>query len=405
MGSASSASLGSFSPDQPEAKSPIAVPPKPLVLAQLDLTNFRSYPQLHLPLAPTPIVFMGPNGAGKTNILEAISFLAPGRGLRRAKLRDIVSWQASKTPSPAWVVSAQLETQGERIQLGTGLDPASDPQGTEKRLIRVDGEPVTSQTALEKILSVIWLTPQMDRLFQEGGGHRRRFFDKLCITLNTTHSSLVYKYEYALRERSRLLKMGRADDHWLNALEGTMAASGVAIASNRQEICTHLTQSSLSSDGPFPKAIFQMEGLIDDWLLASSSLEVEERVRETLRQNRPSDGEGGGASVGPHISDLQVTHQEKNCFATFCSTGEQKALLISMILSHVRVHSLQRERMPLLLLDEVIAHLDKSRREAFFQEVCDLKVQAFLTGTDADTFTGLDGRAQFFNVEAGGVLP
>lgn len=418
-----SASLG-------EATAAGALPQQSLArtwIERLVVHQFRNYAQAELALGAAPVVLTGANGAGKTNLLEAISFLSPGRGLRGAKLAELdrlgPSGAAPGVAESAWAVAAQLHTpQGPR-DIGSGRDPGSPKQadkdngpgagnasgngtGRERRLVKIDGAAVRGQQALAEVLSLVWLTPQMDGLFRESAGGRRRFLDRLVYGFDPEHSARSNAYEHALRERSRLLKSGAGDAAWLDALEDSLARHGVAIAVARLAMTERLQQACTTADGPFPKALLALEGTVELWLGAGEpALAVEDRLRQSLAESRRLDAETGGAAIGPHRSDLLATHADKGIAAALCSTGEQKALLIALLLAHARLLTLERGSAPLLLLDEVAAHLDGARRAALYQEILALGAQAWLTGTDTADFQGLEGQAQFFTIRDGAIAP
>ncbi len=361
---------------------------------------------------PRPVVLTGPNGAGKTNLLEAISFLAPGRGLRQASLGAIDRRppQANGAPQQttesgtdaaaacAWAVAARLTGPDGATEIGTGRDPATET-GRERRLVKIDGAFVRGQAPLAERLGVVWLTPQMDRLFLEGASARRRFLDRLVYGLDPDHASRVAAYDHALRERARLLRAGASHDGaWLAALEEQIAARGVAIAAARRDFAARLDHAVTDGVGPFPKAGLRVDGTVESWLDEMPALAAEDRFRARLADSRARDAEMGGAALGPHRSDLAVTHLAKGMPAGDCSTGEQKALLISIVLAVARLQTAARGAAPVLLLDEVAAHLDVVRRAALFEEMLALGAQAWLTGTEEDLFHPLGDRAQFFRV-------
>jgi len=372
------------------------------------LTDFRGYGAARLQVSPAPAVLFGPNGAGKTNLLEALSFLAPGRGLRRARLGEID--RRRRTPEGAlgdpaggaWAIHAQLEMPSGALEIGTGRDAS---EAGERRILLIDGESAKSQTALARHLGVVWLTPAMDRLFVEGGSARRRFLDRLVYCFDAEHAQRVSAYEQAMRERSRLLRDGPMDASWLSALEETMAATGIAIAAARRETVARLDQASAEGIGPFPAARLALEGEAEALLERLPALDAEEEVRVRLGELRRHDAEAGVTLLGPHRSDLVVRHAGTGMPASEGSTGEQKALLISLVLAHARLQAALKGRAPLLLLDEVAAHLDPTRRGALFGEILRLGAQAWLTGTDAGLFEGLRGRAQFFSVADAALAP
>jgi DNA replication and repair protein RecF len=377
-------------------------------VVRLVLTDFRNYRSARLDLDPGPVVVTGPNGAGKTNLLEAVSFLSPGRGLRHARLGEIDRRDGVTEPGAAgWTVAATVETRRGTIRIGTGRDaavglqPTGLSRGGERRVIRIDGEPARGQAALGERLGVLWLTPQMDRLFVEGPAGRRRFLDRLVLGLDPAHATRVAGYEQALRERSRLLRDGPADPVWLVALEEVMAQQGVAVAAGRRDAIERLDRMCATADGPFPRARLNLVGTIEDWLGAMPALEAEERFKAALVQNRAGDALAGGAALGPHRSDLGVVHGEKGIAAESASTGEQKALLIAILLAHAALQRASRGEPPLLLLDEVAAHLDATRRAALFEALVELESQVWITGTDAALFAPLRQSARFLSVAEG----
>ena len=390
------------------AHSPDAAPgaaPALLAVRQLRLTDFRNYRQLRLDCGPEPVVLVGPNGAGKTNLIEALSFLAPGRGLRRARLDEV----ARRPPDPSkgassWAVAATLDTPEGRLAIGTGLEPARGEGGVPRRVVRIDGRPAGSQTALGLHVAAVWLPPQLDRLFLDGPGERRRFVDRLVTALHPEHAGDVAAYENALRQRARLLGDGNRDAHWFTVLEDTMARHGVALAANRADTVQRLDAAARLGVGPFPRAALAMTGEIDGWIAAMAAIDAEDRLRAELAANRLRDAESGTTSTGPHRSDLAVRHLDLDLPAAEGSTGQQKALLVSIALAHARLVTLSRGRPPLLLLDEIAAHLDSERRAALFEEVVALGVQSWMTGTDAELFRPLAGRAQVLRVDDGAVL-
>jgi len=380
-------------------------PTAKLAVTRLTLTRFRCYEGARLNADARPVVMTGPNGAGKTNLLEAVSFLSPGRGLRRAKLADVE--RIGSPEGSGWAVAARVETPFGPVDIGTGRDPTSDGS-SERRLVRIDGHPVRGQIALAEHVALTWLTPQMDRLFIEGAGGRRRFLDRLVFGFDPAHAGRLSRYEHALRERGRLLRDGRGDDAWLSALEDEMATSGVAVAAARRDMVARLQQACEQAIGPFPRADLAVTGTVEDWLALQPALAAEDDLRRRLAEARRFEGHGSGESggtVGPHRSDLSVRHRAKNMPAEVCSTGEQKALLIAIILANARLMAAERGQPPLMLLDEVAAHLDAERRTALFDEILDLGAQAWLTGTDAAVFAELGDAANFFRVEDAHVIP
>jgi DNA replication and repair protein RecF len=381
--------------------------PAVLAVRQLRLTDFRNYRQLRLDCGLEPVVLVGGNGVGKTNLLEALSFLAPGRGLRRARLEEVAHRtrndepNATGKPPVSWAVAATLDTPEGRIAIGTGLEPAKSEGGLPRRVVRIDGRPASSQTALGLHVAAVWLTPQLDRLFLDGASDRRRFLDRLVTALHPEHAGDVAAYENALRQRARLLGEGNRDPHWFTVLEDTMARHGVALAAARADTVQRLDAAARLGVGPFPRASLAMAGEIDGWIASMAALDAEDRLRGVLAANRLRDAEAGTTSCGPHRSDLAVRHLDLDLPAAEGSTGQQKALLVSIALAHARLVALLRGRPPLLLLDEIAAHLDAERRIALFDEIVALGAQSWMTGTDAGLFEPLAGHAQILRVADG----
>lgn len=391
--------------------------PALLAVRQLRLSDFRNYRQLRLDCGQEPVVLVGANGAGKTNLLEALSFLAPGRGLRRARLDEICRRGASRTrstdeapaaqlanqPATSWAVAATLDTPDGRVAIGTGLEPPRNEGGLPRRVVRIDGRPASSQTALGRHVAAVWLTPQLDRLFLDGASERRRFLDRLVTALHPEHAGDVAAYENALRQRARLLGEGNRDPHWFTALEDTMARHGVALAAARADTVQRLDAAARLGVGPFPRATLAMAGEVDGWLATMAAIDAEDRLRAELAAARLRDAEAGTTFWGPHRSDLAVRHLDLDLPAAEGSTGQQKAILVSIALAHARLVTLSRSRPPLLLLDEIAAHLDGERRAALFDEVVALGIQSWMTGTDAELFAPLAGRAQILRVADGSI--
>ncbi len=368
-------------------------------MRRLLLTAFRNYGLAELDLDARPVVLLGPNGAGKTNLLEALSLLTPGRGLRGARLDEFNPRGPRNTTAP-WAVSAEVVTAEGPRQLGSGLDP-NQPEA-QRRVARLDGEPASSQAALGTVLAAVWLTPQMDRLFQEGASGRRRFLDRLVFGFDAAHAGRIAGYEHAMRERSRLLKQGSRDEAWFAALEESMAERSVAIAAARRRAVARLSAAVAEGVGPFPRARLGLLGDAEAWLEDLPAVEVESRLAEDLAASRGRDAEGG-ASRGAHRADLAVVDLASGMPAESCSTGEQKALLLCIVLAHARVLAKERGAAPLLLLDEVAAHLDGRRREALYEELLALGAQAWMTGTEDSFFAPLAAEAQRFAVADGTV--
>lgn len=360
---------------------------------RLALKDFRNYARLSLDLEAGPIVLVGENGAGKTNLLEAISLLAPGRGLRRARLPELNRRQGAGP----WRLEARVLGRGGLTDIG------SEAEG-ERRLALQDGAALRSQNELADILSLLWLTPSMDRLFQESASGRRRFLDRLVLTIDTRHAARVSTYERLLRERSHLLRQGRHDATWLHAIERRLAEAGVAVAAARNELVCDLNLA-LAEPGPaFPRPRLAVEGEVESWLAVLPALAAEERLAEDLARSRAADAETGGAALGPHRSDLLATDGTGEPAAS-CSTGRQKAFLISIVLAQGRLRRRRFGDLPVLLLDEVTAHLDAGRRALLLEGLVELGAQCWLTGTDEALFAPLRGRCQLLHVAHGTVRP
>lgn len=381
-------------------------------VSHLALTQFRNYRHLTLDLEPGPVVLLGPNGAGKTNLLEAISLLGPGSGLNRAKLSEIDFRGPGNQANMAWAVHAKLATPGGEFAIGTGRDPLGPAQiGRDRRLARINGAPAKSQADFAEILSVQWLVPAMDRLFDDAASGRRRFLDRLVTGIDPTHAARVAAYETALRERARLLRgeVTAAEGDlraWLDGLEAEMAAAAVAIAASRREAVAALNLALGETATAFPRASLAIAGSVEGWLEQGPALAAEERLKECLAAARSSDAASGVTEWGTHRSDLLVTYHGRALGgaplrAAECSTGEQRALLLSITLAEARLTRSRRGQAPILLLDEALAHLDRVRREALFAEILALGLQAWLSGAERDPFQPLGKAAQFFEIEDG----
>ena len=357
-------------------------------LTRLTLTDFRSYARAELALSGAPVFLHGPNGAGKTNLLEAVSLLSAGRGLRGASAGELGRREPGERQGRAWAVAAEVA--GEHV-LGTGLESPGSP----RRTVRLDGETVPPGR-LAEFLRLVWLTPQQDRLFLEGAADRRKFFDRLVFAAEPSHAAHASAYEKAMRERTALLVDGPADPAWLNALEARMAQSGALLVQARTRTLAALQEEIEQRSGrPFPQADLGFEG---EWAMAYD----EERLVEVLVRFRERDAGAGRALSGPHRGDLAVLHRQKDRPAAECSTGEQKALILNLVLAQAaRLSRAESAPKPILLLDEVAAHLDPSRRAALFDEIEASGLQAFLTGTEAALFEGLKHRAQGVRVDDG----
>ncbi len=401
-GTASAASGRSFQGPashafDPERKERPAGRPAAVAVTRLNLTDYRNIRRLRLETGARVVVLSGPNGAGKTNVLEAISFLSPGRGLRRARLTDV----PRRGGTGVWAVAARVRHPRGMTEVGTGMAP--DEPGGERRLVKIDGRMVRGTAALGRAVSLNWLTPPMDRLFIEGPGPRRRFLDRLVYGFDADHAVRVSAYDRALRERSQLLRDGRGDAAWLGALEETMAGHGIAVAAARREAVSRLAGGMEAGVSPFPPAEVAADGDVERWLDDMPAIDAEVRFRTALEAARERDAHSGGAATGPHRTDFAVRHAEKDMPAGDCSTGEQKALLVSIVLADARLQESRLGRAPLLLLDEVAAHLDATRRDALFELLIGRSAQTWITGTDRALFEGLGAAAQGFSLDGGRV--
>lgn len=384
---------------------PFAVGASRLAVTRLVLRNFRSYVAAEIAVSPRPVVLVGPNGAGKTNVLDALSLLSPGRGLRGAKLGEHVRRGPAVPDGPQWAVAATVLRSGEEYEIGTGL--TLGPNGGERRHLRLNGAPAKNAADLSEIAPVNWLTPAMDRLFIEGASGRRKFLDRLVFGADAGHARHVTRYETAMRERARLLKFGPRDRAWLEALEREMAESGYAVMAARSETADRLNRAltERGETGAFPCAQLRITGEVED-LAAAEGESVIDTICEKLERMRARDAESGRTNFGPHLSDLAVRHTVKCADARECSTGEQKALLISIVLADAWEASHRAGgHAPVLLLDEIAAHLDRGRRDALFEEILALSAQAWMTGTDSELFATLGGQADFLGVENSVLTP
>jgi DNA replication and repair protein RecF len=369
----------------------------PALVRRLNLHNFRNYQSASLEAGAGTTALVGPNGAGKTNLIEAISFLAPGRGLRRATLGEI----AFNEGDGSWAVAAEIEGALGLATLGTGIDPPSEDE-TAQRQCRIDREPVPSAAAFADHLRVIWLVPAMDSLFTGAPSERRRFLDRLALAVDAEHATRVNALERSLRSRNRLLEQARADSHWLEAVEHETAELAVAVASLRVETVRRLAAVlDTRKDSPFPPVEVAIDGWLEQLVPEYPASDVEQRYRAVLRDNRGRDAAAGRTLDGPHLSDLKVVYAAKGIPAADASTGEQKALLIGLVLAHARLLSEMAGAAPILLLDEVLAHLDPTRRQALHRELAELGAQAWMTGADPALFREIDSLAGMVEVKSG----
>lgn len=350
-----------------------------LFLSELTVSHFRSYKTMRLALECRPIVIFGTNGAGKTNILEAVSMISPGRGLRGAKLRDI----ARMPELLGWKVAGLLHSLGQTYEIETRAEDGA------ARSVSIDGK-LSAQIALGDIGRIIWLVPAMDRLWIEGAEGRRRFLDRITLSFEPAHAKASVIYEKAMRQRNRLLKDMVRDPMWYMALEQQMAEAGAAIHAHRTTAIARLHEAMACAKTAFPQAQLSIEG--DD------SAAQEDHLREALAASRTADMRTGRTLIGPHRADFYAIYKDKGVHAKYCSTGEQKALLLSLILANARALAKDFGAPPIMLLDEIAAHLDSARRAALYDEICALKAQSWMTGTGAELFADLGDRAQRFEV-------
>ena len=367
-------------------------------IRRLTLTNFRNYHAAAIAIEHHTIVLVGPNGAGKTNILEAISFLTPGRGLRHATLEDVAFSEGDGT----WAVAAEVEGTLGVVTLGTGIDLPSVETKLTSRRSRIDREPVPSASAFSDHLGVLWLVPAMDGLFTGPASDRRRFLDRLVLAIDAEHGPRVSALERALRSRNRLLGEPRPDEHWLDAIEHETAELAVAVAAARSQMVELLSEALAARDDPtFPSAQIALDGWMEALVRTYPAIEIEDRYRTVLRENRERDRAAGRTLDGAHITDIKVTYVAKAVAARDASTGEQKALLIGLVLANAELVARLTGFAPVLLLDEVVAHLDPDRRAALFDALERLGSQVWMSGADPATFGNIAARAQVIAVESG----
>jgi DNA replication and repair protein RecF len=371
--------------------------PHKVSLSRLKLGDFRNYTGLSLDLDARHVVLTGENGAGKTNLMEAVSFLSPGRGLRRAAYADVARVGADT----GFSVFVELDGMDGPVEIGTGTAGAEERQ---VRRLRLNGTTAKTVDELLDHVRVLWLTPAMDGLFTGGSSDRRRFLDRLVLSLDPEHGRRATDYERAMRSRNKLLSEGRPDPVWLTGLERQMAELGISMALARQEMLGLLAGlvDKNHEGGVFPAADLALSGFLDgEW--HRPAFDLEEQYLEMMRVGRYRDAAAGRTLDGPHRSDLLIRHRAKNMEAARCSTGEQKALLVGLVLAHARLVGNMTGHAPILLLDEIAAHLDEGRRAALFDLVDDLGGQAFMTGTDQSMFSALGGRARYLTVANGSV--
>jgi DNA replication and repair protein RecF len=365
---------------------------------RLVLSDFRNYPTLDLAVDVPMVALVGENGVGKTNILEALSLFSPGRGLRRADFGEIIRQGAAH----GFAASAEIDGALGSVQLGSGYEPGADGG----RRCRIDREPVGSATAFADHCRIIWLTPDNDGLFRGPAGDRRRFLDRLVLAVDSSHGTRVNALDKALRSRNRLLEEAKPDTQWLDAVEREVAETAIAVAAARQETVDRLRSvidAEHDPDSPFPFALLSLEGDLEKVLDNATALAAEDWYRQTLRDNRWRDQAAGRTLVGPNTSDLVVRHGPKDMPAESSSTGEQKALLIGLILAHARLVQQMSGMAPLVLLDEVAAHLDPRRREALYQRLAGIGGQVWMTGTDRSLFDTMPTGTRVLTVQHGQV--
>ncbi len=380
---------------------------------RLTLTDFRNYAHLRINAHLGPIVITGENGSGKTNILEAISFLTPGRGLRGARLADIKrispalvtdEYLPTEITNTSWAVSALVQKGDDEVEIGTAVERSlrenlDEARSFDKRIVKIDGQKVTSQAELGRYISAIWITPQMDRLFRGGSQPRRSFLDRLVYAFDMEHAKRTANFEHLYKEWYQLLKNGQNDDHWLMSLEENMAGLGVAIAAARREQIAKLnTFIEHEPDDVFPNVRLELEGTIEKLLDKLPAIEVEDYYQALLKKQRRNIMYNDNID-GVNRTDFKVYYRRKGMPAELCSTGEQKSLLISIILAQTKCQTLDKGFAPVLLLDEVVAHLDEIKREALLEKIRELGLQAWITSTDPQLFDSLKNEALFLEIK------
>lgn len=378
-----------------------------LWVERIALTNFRNYAYATLDAGPEPVVLVGANGAGKTNILEAVSLLAAGQGLRRAAYSDL----ARGAGDGSWAVAAKVHGRDGPVDIGTGLPPANGiaTRAPTARILRLNGQTQTGTGILADLIEVVWLIPAMDGLFTGPAGERRRFLDRLILCFDPAYRTIAGRFERAMQSRNRLLADNVRDPSQFAGFERIMAETGVAVAAARAQAATAMAEIIAQRrirdpHSPFPWATIAIEGALETNLATMAAVDVEDAYVKTLSNARERDRAAGRTLDGPHRSDLVVAHGEKQMAARLCSTGEQKALLLGLVLAHAELVAARQDGVaPILLLDEITAHLDEHRRAALFAEILRLKAQAWMTGTDETSFSALHGSALFFSVDDGAV--
>ena len=379
---------------------------------RIRLTNFRCYASAALNLdSSVPVVLFGPNGAGKTNLLEAVSYLTPGKGLRNARLSEVARRTSvpfadlgknspeNIIPMPvSWAVAASVTSSltGGEFDIGTGCEASVSSDSSPRRKLRLNGQDKSSLSELSEILSAVWITPAMDRIFAGESALRRRFFDRLVQSFTPSHAGELAAYANSYRQWGKLLREGCSDKHWLSALEESMASHGVAIAAARNDALQRIDGFLHEKKADFPRAYIRLSGFLEDLLQSKPALAVEDIFKERLASSRNLYADGGSV-VGSHQTDLLACH-ENGQSAELCSTGQQKALLISLVLAHIEAIKAESLAYPIILFDEAAAHLDGLKRDALLDILLSLPTQSWLTGTEESSFALLDGKAQFFNI-------
>ncbi len=380
--------------------------PSGLWVERLALTSFRNYASATIETTAGPQIVVGPNGAGKTNLLEAVSLLAPGQGLRRASLSEM----ARAGGDGSFAVHARVHTLAGAVDIGTGFSAAQFAERS-ARLVRIDGAAQAGSGVLAEYLEIVWVTPAMDGLFTEAASERRRFLDRLILCFDPAYRTIAGRFERAMTSRNRLLSDGVRDDKQLAGFERVMAETGVAVAAARLEAVAAMSaviarRRARDPNSAFPWCELALVGRLEDELARLPAIEAEDAYAGALRNARERDRAAGRTLEGPHRSDLEVRHGPKALAARLCSTGEQKALLLGLVLAHAELLTERQEGdAPILLLDEVTAHLDAHRRAALFDEILRLKAQAWMTGTDATAFEAMAGKARFWVVDEHAVRP
>ncbi len=388
-------------------------------VTRLTLTDFRNYAHLRINAKLAPVIITGENGTGKTNILEAISFLTPGRGLRSARLADIRritpalvndEYSPTEISNLNWAVSALVNKGEDEIEIGTAVEKTTretdddDFRSYERRIVKINGQKTSSQSDLGKYISAIWLTPQMDRLFRGGSQPRRSFLDRLVYAFDVEHAKRTANFEHLYKEWYQLLKNGNSNNNWLSSLEENMAGIGVAIAAARRELIAKLNKFiEKEPDDVFPNVMLELDGTIEQLLDTMPAIDVEDYYIQKLKSQRRNVLYNDNVD-GVNRTDFKVYYKKKRMPAELCSTGEQKSLLISIILAQTKCQTLDKGFAPVLLLDEVVAHLDDLKREALLEKIRDLGIQAWITSTDPKLFASLADEAQFLEVRNNSVV-